>query len=89
MDLRFRSLAILSKVPVVDNSYTDSEFAFKTIAVGQDLTVARQGKLIPNKSHVLMPFASLLFDVKAPLMLCDIADKHNLSRKFESSCLFH
>ena len=62
MDLRFRSLAILSKVPVVDFSCTDSDFAFKTIAVGQNLTVARQGKLIPNKSHVITPFATLLFD---------------------------
>lgn len=89
MDLLFRSLAILSKVPVVDNSYTDSEFAFKAIAVGQDLTVAGQGKLIPNKIHVVTPFATLLFDVRAPLMLCNIADKHNLSSKVESSCLFH
>ena len=74
---------------MVYNCFTDSEFAFKTIAVGQDPTVARQRKLISNKSHAITPFASLLFDVRAPLMLCNIADKSNLSSKFESSCLFH
>ena len=66
-------------------SYTDSDFAFKTIAVGLELMVARQGKLVSNKSDIITPFASLLFDVGAPLKFCNIAEKKDLGSNVGSS----